>query len=192
MLRLLLTLALTFLSFQLHAAQAVFAGGCFWCMEADFEKVDGVRAVVSGYTGGTEKNPTYKQVSSGRSQHVEAVQIDYNEEKVSYEELLKIFWVNVDPTVDDRQFCDTGRHYRPAIFYLNEEQKDAARQSKQDIIKNSGISPILVTVEAVTQFWPAEQYHQDFYKKNPVRYKYYRFGCGRDRRLKELWGNKTL
>lgn len=171
------------------AERAILAGGCFWCMEADFEKLTGVRSVESGYTGGQLKNPTYKQVARGGTGHVEAVLIDYDESQISYSEILDHFWINIDPTVDDRQFCDSGRHYRPAIFYQSDQQRLIATQSKQAIIENSGISPIKVTVEPATKFWIAEKYHQDFYKKNELRYKYYRYRCGRDDRLEALWGN---
>lgn len=172
-------------------ATAVFAGGCFWCMEADFEKLDGVHDVVSGYTGGKRANPSYAQVSSGATRHVEAVRVIYDPELISYEQLLEYFWVNVDPTVDDRQFCDTGRHYRPAIFPRDEAQETAARASLQRVREADGPSPIKVTVERAGRFWDAEQYHQDYYRKNPVRYNFYRLSCRRDARLTELWGERA-
>ena len=171
-----------------QSASALFAGGCFWCMEADFEKLDGVSEVVSGYIGGNEQSPTYKQVASGRTSHVEAVRIDYNPTVVSYAQLLDHFWVNIDPTVDDRQFCDVGRHYRPAIFYQSDAEQSAAEASRQAIEDAGEVTPIKVTIEPAGQFWVAETYHQDYYKKNPLRYNYYRFACGRDARLKALWG----
>lgn len=169
-------------------ASAIFAGGCFWCMEADFEKLDGVSEVVSGYIGGEMESPTYKQVAYGKTQHVEAVRIDYDPAVVSYEQLLDHFWINVDPTVDDRQFCDTGRHYRPAIFYQSDAEQSAAEASRQAVEDAGKVQPIKVTIEPAGKFWVAETYHQDYYKKNPLRYNYYRFSCGRDARLKELWG----
>ena len=170
------------------SATAIFAGGCFWCMEADFEKLPGVGEVVSGYIGGSTESPTYKQVSRGATQHVEAVEINYDPSQVSFEELLDHFWVNIDPTVDDRQFCDTGRHYRPAIFYQGDAQQAAAEASRQAVIDAGEVSPIKVTVEPAGQFWVAETYHQDYYKKNPLRYNFYRRSCGRDARLEALWG----
>lgn len=169
-------------------SEAVFAGGCFWCMEADFEKLAGVREAISGYAGGKIDNPTYKQVARGQTTHVESVRIVYDPAVVGFEQLLDHFWKNIDPTVDDRQFCDTGRHYRPVIFYRNAEQKAAAEASRQAIIDAGRVSPIKVTIEPVDRFWVAEDYHQDYYKKNPLRYNYYRFACGRDARLEELWG----
>lgn len=174
-----------------QADQAIFAGGCFWCVEADFEKLDGVSEVVSGYIGGEIENPNYKQVSSGRTRHVEAVRIEFDPAKVSYAQLLDHLWVNIDPTVDDRQFCDTGRHYRPAIFAIDEAQRETALASRQAIIDAGKVAPIKVPVETAGRFWDAEDYHQDYYKKNPIRYQFYRTGCGRDRRLAELWGEQA-
>lgn len=174
------------------SASAIFAGGCFWCMEADFEKLAGVSEVVSGYIGGEIESPTYKQVAYGKTKHVEAVRIDYDPERVSYEALLDHFWVNVDPTVDDRQFCDTGRHYRPAIFYQDDAEQAAAEASRDEIAEAGKVSPIKVTIEPAGQFWVAETYHQDYYKKNPLRYNFYRSSCGRDARLKELWGDAAM
>lgn len=170
------------------SAEAVFAGGCFWCMESDYEKLNGVSEVISGYTGGTEPNPSYQQVSSGSSRHVEAVQVRYDPTLISYEQLLDYFWINVDPTVDDRQFCDGGRHYRPAIFVRGDAQREAAQASKAGIEEAGNVQPIKVTIEDAGRFWPAETYHQDYYKKNPLRYNYYRYSCGRDARLEQLWG----
>jgi len=170
---------------------ATFAGGCFWCIEADFEKVEGVVAVTSGYTGGTVKDPTYKQVSAGGTGHTEAVRVVFNPEVVSYRELLDIFWHNVDPTVADRQFCDMGSQYRSGIFYHDETQREEAEQSRAELEQSKPFPETIVTeITAATAFYPAEAYHQDYYKKNNLRYSYYRKGCGRDRRLAELWGAK--
>jgi peptide-methionine (S)-S-oxide reductase len=170
-------------------AVATFAGGCFWCTEADFDKVDGVVSTTSGYTGGHKENPTYKEVSSGGTGHAEAVEIKYDPDKVTYQELLDVFWVNHDPTTVDRQFCDRGNQYRPAIFYHNAEQKRLAEASKEAVKKKVSFDVLTEITEAST-FYPAEDYHQNYYKKNPVRYKYYRHGCGRDARLEALWGKK--
>ena len=168
---------------------ATFAGGCFWCMEPPFEKLDGVVSVVSGFTGGPERNPTYEQVSSGSTRHAESVQITYDPAKVKYEDLLKVYWHNVDPTVSHRQFCDVGHQYRPVIFVHDAEQRRLAEESKRAIEASGQIkAPLVVPIENAGDFWPAEEYHQDFYKKNPLRYKTYRAGCGRDVRLAELWG----
>ncbi|WP_437179716.1 peptide-methionine (S)-S-oxide reductase MsrA [Pelotalea chapellei] len=170
--------------------KAIFAGGCFWCMEAPFDKLNGVISVESGYTGGTVKNPTYEQVSSGGTGHAEAVQITYDPSKISYKSLLGVFWHNIDPTVKDRQFCDTGHQYRSAIFYQGEEQRKAALESKSALEKNKRFKGTVQTeIAQAGVFYPAEEYHQHYYKKNPLRYKYYRTSCGRDRKLKELWGD---
>ena len=191
--RLPLVCGLLLFSSPLLAAEAIFAGGCFWCMEADFEKLDGVGEVVSGYIGGELEDPSYKQVSSGKTKHAEAVRIEYDPDKISYAELLDHFWVNIDPTTVTRQFCDTGRHYRPEIFVLNPSQREAAEASRQAIIDAGKVSPIKVAITDAGPFWEAETYHQDYYKKNPIRYNFYRTSCGRDRRLEELWGDpKTL
>jgi peptide-methionine (S)-S-oxide reductase len=172
------------------AAKATFAGGCFWCMEPPFDKLDGVISTTSGYTGGQKLNPTYEEVSAGRTGHAESVQIVYDPKKVSYEKLLEVFWHNVDPTQKDGQFCDHGNQYRTAIFVQDEEQKRAAETSKSALDKSKPFKAALVTeITAATQFYPAEEYHQDYYIKNPIRYKFYRNGCGRDARLKELWGD---
>jgi peptide-methionine (S)-S-oxide reductase len=169
--------------------KATFAAGCFWCSEEAFEKVPGVVSVVSGYTGGSKQNPTYKEVSAGSTGHTEAVQVQYDPSKVSYETLLATFWVNHDPTVKDRQFCDVGSQYRPSIFTHSAEQKRLAEASRAYWEKNKPFKePIVTPIEAAGQFWPAEDYHQDFYKKNPVRYKVYTSGCGRYTRLDQLWG----
>jgi len=177
-----------------HAAakleKATFAGGCFWCMEAPFDKLDGVISVTSGYTGGSVRNPSYEQVSAGSTGHTEAVQIVYDPARISYSKLLSVFWVNIDPTVRDRQFCDIGNQYRSGIFYHSSEQQRAALQSKAGLDRTKNFKePIVTEIVAATEFYPAEEYHQHYYKKNPLRYKYYRNGCGRDKRLKELWGN---
>lgn len=169
-------------------ASAVFAGGCFWCLEADFEKLPGVLSAESGYAGGTTVNPTYEQVSSGKSGHIEVVKVTYNPAKVSYAMLLDHFWRNVDPTVGDRQFCDVGSQYRTAIFIENEAQRTAVDASKAAILKAGVIKKIYTESIPLTKFYLAEQYHQDYYKKNPIRYDYYRTGCGRDARLAEVWG----
>jgi peptide-methionine (S)-S-oxide reductase len=169
--------------------KATFAAGCFWCSEEAFEKVPGVVGVVSGYTGGSKQNPTYKEVSAGSTGHTEAVQVLYDPSKVSYETLLATFWINHDPTVKDRQFCDVGSQYRPSIFTHSAEQKRLAEASRAYWEKNKPFKePIVTPIEAAGQFWPAEDYHQDFYKKNPVRYKVYTSGCGRYTRLDQLWG----
>jgi peptide-methionine (S)-S-oxide reductase len=170
--------------------KATFAGGCFWCMEPPFDKLEGVVSTTSGYTGGTKPNPTYEEVSSGRTGHAEAVQVLYDPKKVSYEKLLDTFWRNIDPTVRDRQFCDIGTQYRTAIFAHNDEQRRLAERSKAELEKSKPFrQPIVTPVVPAGEFYPAEAYHQDFYKKNPIRYKFYRDGCGRDARLKELWGS---
>jgi peptide-methionine (S)-S-oxide reductase len=173
-------------------AKATFAGGCFWCVESDFDKIDGVLSTTSGYIGGTLANPTYEQVSSGRTGHLEAVEIVYDPRRVSYEQLLDWLWVNIDPTVNDRQFCDRGAHYRPAIFVHDAAQRAAAEASKRRIEKTKPFpEPILTEILDATTFYPAEEYHQDYYRKNPIRYNYYRSGCGRDARLKQLWGDRA-
>lgn len=170
-------------------AKATFAGGCFWCTEADFDKVEGVISTTSGYTGGLVVNPTYEQVSGGRTGHAEAVEIVFDPAKVTYQHLLDVFWHNHDPLVKDRQFCDHGNQYRPAIFYHDDEQRalaEASRKKYQARFKQ----PIETEITAATTFYPAEDYHQDYHTKNPVRYKFYRFNCGRDARLQQLWGKE--
>jgi peptide-methionine (S)-S-oxide reductase len=170
--------------------KATFAGGCFWCMEEPFDKLPGVVSVTVGYIGGKVKNPTYRQVSAGGTGHTEAVQIIYDPSKFEYGKLLDIFWRNVDPTVTNRQFCDTGSQYRTGIFYHSEEQRLLARKSKEALEKSKPFQGSIVTeVTRAEEFYPAEEYHQHYYRKNPIRYKYYRNGCGRDRRLRELWGD---
>ena len=171
------------------SAVATFAGGCFWCMEQPFDKQPGVIATTSGYIGGTKANPTYEEVSSGGTGHAEAVQVLYDPRKVPYEKLLDIFWHNIDPTVSNRQFCDVGSQYRTGIFVHTDEQRKAAETSKAAVEKEKPFKePVVTPIVGATEFWPAEEYHQDYYKKNPVRYGYYRTGCGRDARLKQLWG----
>ncbi len=168
---------------------ATFAGGCFWCMEPPFDKVDGVISTISGYTGGRTENPTYEEVSSGTTGHAESLQVTYDSTRVSYEKLLEVFWHNIDPLVRDRQFCDVGEQYRSAIYYHDEDQKRLAEASKKELEKSGRFKePIATQIVAATTFYPAEEYHQDYYKKNPIRYKFYRYNCGRDQRLKELWG----
>lgn len=169
-------------------ARATFAGGCFWCMEPPFDELDGVVSTTSGYTGGHRKDPTYEEVSGGGTGHTEAVQVAYDPARISYEELLEVFWHNIDPTVEDRQFCDRGNQYRTGIFYHDEEQKRLAEASRQEIVDSGRFDQVVTEISALSVFYPAEDYHQDFYKKNPLRYKSYRFGCGRDRRLEQLWG----
>ncbi len=170
-------------------ATAVFAGGCFWCMVHPFDELPGVVSVTSGYTGGHKVNPTYQEVSAGDTGHVEAVQIIYDPKKISYEKLLDVFWPNVDPLDKGGQFCDRGSTYTSAIFYQNEEQKKLAEQSKAAIEKKLG-KAVVTEIRPASTFYAAEDYHQDYYKKNPLRYKYYRYSCGRDQRLEQLWGKK--
>ena len=168
---------------------AIFAGGCFWCMEPPFDKLEGVISVTSGYTGGHKENPTYEEVSEGTTGHAEAVRIVFNPTKITYAQLLDVFWHNIDPTVQNQQFCDVGTQYRSAIFYLNEEQKRLAEGSKTALEKSGRFKgPIYTEITPASRFYPAEEYHQKYYKKNPVRYHFYRYNCGRDERLKELWG----
>jgi peptide-methionine (S)-S-oxide reductase len=170
---------------------ATFAGGCFWCLEHDLDGVEGVISTTSGYTGGHLKNPTYEQVSAGGTGHTEAVQVVYDPKRISYAKLLELFWRKVDPTTPDRQFCDRGSQYRTAIFSHNVEQQRLAEASKAALAQSKPFKePVVTEIVPASTFYPAEEYHQDFAKKNPVRYKFYRFNCGRDQRLAELWGNK--
>jgi peptide-methionine (S)-S-oxide reductase len=169
-------------------AVATFAGGCFWCVEADFDKIDGVISTTSGYIGGKVANPTYNQVVSGATGHTEAVEVVFDPSKVSYQKLLDVFWRNHDPLAKDRQFCDSGEQYRAGIFYHNDEQKRLAEQSKKAVQMKFAPRVVHTEVTKATTFYKAEDYHQDYYKKNPVRYSFYRFNCGRDQRLEELWG----
>ncbi len=170
-------------------ARATFAGGCFWCMEHPFDELDGVKSTTSGYTGGHLENPTYREVSSGGTGHTEAVRVIYDPKKISYEELLKVFWRNIDPLTPNRQFCDSGSQYRSGIFYHNEEQRRLAEESKKALEKSGRFSqPIVTEITAASKFYVVEDYHQGYYEKNPIQYTIYRYSCGRDRRLKELWG----
>jgi peptide-methionine (S)-S-oxide reductase len=173
-------------------AVATFAGGCFWCMEPPFDKLDGVLSTTSGYTGGDEESPTYKQVSAGVTGHTEAVRVVYDPARIGYDRLLHVFWRNIDPTARDRQFCDQGSQYRSGIFVHGDEQRRLAEASLAEL---AGARPfageIVTTVEPAAAFWPAEEYHQDYYRKNALRYKFYRNGCGRDDRLRELWGDEA-
>ena len=173
-------------------AVATFAGGCFWCMEPPYDGIEGVISTIAGYIGGHLDNPSYQQVSAGTTGHAEAVQISYDPAQVSYGELLEIFWRNVDPTTPDRQFCDRGSQYRPGIFYHNDAQKEAALGSLEKIENSKPFKAAIQTeIVAATEFFPAEDYHQDYYRKNPIRYKYYRYSCGRDQRLRQLWGEPS-
>jgi peptide-methionine (S)-S-oxide reductase len=168
-------------------AKATFAGGCFWCMVHPFDSVKGVVKVTSGYTGGTTRNPTYEEVSSGRTGHRESVQVLYDPRQVRYQQLLDIYWRNVDPTNREGQFCDYGEQYKSAIYYHDAEQKQLAEQSKKAV--EAKLQRVYTDILPASDFWPAEEYHQNYYKKNPVRYKFYRFNCGRDQKLESLWGN---
>lgn len=171
---------------------AIFAGGCFWCMEPPFDKLEGVISTTSGYTGGRTKNPSYKQVSSETTGHYEAVKITYDPSKIDYTTLLNVFWHNIDPLDGNGQFCDKGESYRTAIFYLNDEQKKLAEESKNQLISSGYFKNDVVTeIIAAQTFYPAEDYHQNYYQKSPLRYKYYRFACKRDQRLKDLWGESA-
>lgn len=167
---------------------AIFAGGCFWCMEGPFEKLDGVVSVLSGYTGGFKKNPTYEEVGSGKTGHAESIRVEFDPKKITYEQLLKVYWHNIDPTTGDGQFCDHGFQYRPEIFYTGEAQLKAAEKSKKEIEESGVVDTVAVRISPASAFYIAEDYHQDFYKKNPEHYHRYREGCGRDRRLAEIWG----
>jgi peptide-methionine (S)-S-oxide reductase len=171
-------------------ARATFAGGCFWCMEQPFDRLDGVVSTTSGYTGGHVRKPSYEAVSSGGTGHAEAVQVVYDAARVSYDQLLYVFWRNIDPFDARGQFCDKGTPYRPAIFVHDEEQRRLAEASKRDLQARFK-EPIVTEVVPATEFFPAEGYHQDYYKNNPARYRFYRFGCGRDGRLKQIWGKEA-
>ena len=173
-------------------AVATFAGGCFWCVESDFDTVPGVVETISGYTGGSVDNPTYRQVSEGGTGHREAVQIRYDPKQVSYEQLLHIFWRSVDPTDSGGQFCDRGDSYQTALFAGTEEERRLAEASKDALERSATPMDTIVTpIEPLGEFYPAEDYHQDYYKKNPIRYKFYRFSCGRDARVQEVWGDQA-
>ncbi|MCU0973669.1 MAG: peptide-methionine (S)-S-oxide reductase MsrA [Burkholderiales bacterium] len=171
-------------------ATAIFAGGCFWCVEADFEKLPGVVRAESGYIGGKVQNPTYEEVSAGRTGHAEAVRVWYDPQKVTYEQLLEYFWRHVDPTVKDRQFCDVGSQYRTAVFYETDSQRASVEASKAALEQSGRFPRIYTEIAPAGTFYLAEEYHQDYYKKNPIRYRYYRSGCGRDARIAEVWGTK--
>jgi peptide-methionine (S)-S-oxide reductase len=174
-------------------AKAIFAGGCFWCMEPPFQKLPGVMRVVSGYSGGGSSNPTYAQVSAGNSGHLEVVEVIYDSARISYSQLLDVYWRNVDPTVANRQFCDVGPQYRSAIFVATPEERRLAEASKAGVAANPRFSGRTIHTEILdaAPFWPAEDYHQDYAEKNPLRYRYYRWGCGRDARLREIWGDEA-
>ena len=171
-------------------SKAYFAGGCFWCMEEAFEKVEGVLSATSGYMGGTVADPSYEAVSAGRTGHAESVEVVYDPAKVSYQKLLDVFWHNVDPVTPNAQFCDHGSQYRSAIFFQTDEEKRASDASKQAIEQSKRFNePVVTQIVMASQFYQAEEYHQDYYKKNPVRYKFYKYNCGRAKRLEALWGN---
>lgn len=171
---------------------AIFAGGCFWCTESDFDKVPGVLSTTSGYTGGTVDNPTYEEVSSGRTGHYEAVEVKFDSKKITYAQLLKVFWLSIDPLNPNGQFCDNGQQYSSAIFYLNDSQKKQALGYKKSLEDRKLFKQAIVTkIRAASKFYPAEEYHQDYHNKNPIRYNYYRNGCGRDDRLKQVWGKNV-
>ena len=169
-----------------ETAKATFAGGCFWCMEPPFDKLEGVLSTTSGYTGGRTEHPTYAQVSAGRTGHTEAVEIVYDPRKITYERLLEVFWRNHDPLTANGQFCDMGNQYRPGIFVHDDAQRRQAEASKRAAAQQLG-KPVVTEIGPATRFWPAEEYHQDYYKKNPIRYAYYSTSCGRERRLQEIW-----
>jgi peptide methionine sulfoxide reductase msrA/msrB len=178
-------------SAQTKLEKATLAGGCFWCMEHPFEKLEGVLEVISGYTGGHKDNPTYEEVSSGMTGHLEAIEITYDPSRISYSEILDIFWKQIDPTDSGGQFVDRGQQYRSAIFYHSEEQKALAEKSKSELNKSGRYkSPIITEIIKASKFYKAEDYHQDYAKKNPIRYKYYRYNSGRDQYLKKVWGKK--
>ncbi|MCA8863473.1 MULTISPECIES: peptide-methionine (S)-S-oxide reductase MsrA [unclassified Halomonas] len=175
---------------QQSSAEATFAGGCFWCMEPPYDNQPGVTATTSGYIGGELENPSYEEISQGGTGHAEVVQIEYDPEQISYEQLLEIFWRNIDPFAVDRQFCDVGDQYRSAIFYHDDEQRELAEASKAEMEERFD-REIATQIAPANTFWPAEEYHQDYYQKNPVRYKFYRYSCGRDGRLEEVWGEEA-
>jgi peptide-methionine (S)-S-oxide reductase len=170
-------------------ASAIFAGGCFWCMEPPYDELEGVVSTTSGYAGGTTADPTYEEVSAGSTGHAEVVKVVYDPAKVGYAELLNVFWHNIDPLTANAQFCDHGGQYRSAIFYMGEEQEELAKQSKEALATSGWFDqPIVTEIVPASDFYPAEDYHQDYYEKNPIRYKFYRYSCGRDQRLEEVWG----
>jgi peptide-methionine (S)-S-oxide reductase len=175
-----------------QTATAIFAGGCFWCMEPPFDELEGVLSTTSGYIGGHLEDPSYEQVSSGGTGHAEAVKITYDPSRIAYQALLEVFWRNIDPLAEDRQFCDQGSQYRSAVFYRGEEQRALAEASLRRLEQSGRFdAPIVTEIAAADRFYPAEDYHQDYYRKNPLRYKFYRYGCGRDERLQELWGDQA-
>ncbi|GEN27239.1 hypothetical protein HVA01_08850 [Halovibrio variabilis] len=171
-------------------AKATFAGGCFWCMEPPYDKQPGVSATIAGYIGGELEDPSYEEISQGGTGHAEVVQVEYDSEQINYQQLLDIFWRNIDPFAVDRQFCDVGDQYRSAIFYHDEQQRELAEASKAEMEARFD-QDIATQIVPATTFWPAEEYHQNYYQKNPVRYKFYRFSCGRDDRLEEVWGEEA-
>ncbi|MEC7838766.1 MAG: peptide-methionine (S)-S-oxide reductase MsrA [Chlamydiota bacterium] len=170
------------------SAYATFAGGCFWCMEPPYDKLNGVISTVVGYTGGHKVNPTYEEVSAGETGHTEAIQIEYDPSVITFQELLDVFWQNIDPTVQNRQFCDVGSQYRSEIFYHDEKQKKTAELSKRKIEENTQIEKVYTQISPFEKFYPAEEYHQKYSIKNPIRYRFYRYTCGRDQRLRDVWG----
>ncbi|MBF59485.1 peptide-methionine (S)-S-oxide reductase MsrA [Vreelandella neptunia] len=175
---------------QQSSAEATFAGGCFWCMEPPYDDQPGVSATISGYIGGELENPSYEDITRGNTGHAEVVKVEYDSEQISYAQLLEIFWRNIDPFAVDRQFCDVGDQYRSAIFYHDEAQRELAEASKAEMEARFD-REIATQIVPATKFWPAEEYHQDYYQKNPVRYKFYRYSCGRDGRLEEVWGEEA-
>ena len=177
-------------SYSGPGATAIFAGGCFWCVEQDFEKLPGVFEVESGYTAGWTQNPSYRSVSLGNTGHAEAVKVYYDPEKISYGQLVEYFWRHIDPTVKDRQFCDTGTAYRSGIYWQSEAERKVAEASRDALLASGRFKNVYTELAPATTFWRAEEYHQDYYKKNPLRYGYYRTVCGRDARVAEIWGEK--
>ena len=180
---------------SVHAAdakpvsKATFAGGCFWCMQPAFDGLPGVISTTVGYTGGQKVNPTYEEVSGGGTGHAESIEVTFDPTKTTYKKLLDVFWHNVDPTTRDREFCDSGNQYRTAIFFHDQEQQIEAKESEAALDESKPFKePIVTEIVQATKFYPAEDYHQFYYKKNPIRYKFYRYHCGRDARLRELWG----
>ena len=171
-------------------ATAIFAGGCFWCLEADFDKLPGVIATESGYTAGRTGNPTYEKVSSGATGHTEAVRVTYDPAKVNYEQLITYFWRHIDPTVKDRQFCDVGSQYRSGIYWGNASEREIAESSRAALLRSGALARVETEIAAASEFYRAEEYHQDYYLKNPIRYAFYRRSCGRDARVQEIWGGR--
>ncbi len=187
---LLLGLALSANAGQPEPSKATFSGGCFWCMQPAFDGVDGVVSTTVGYTGGEKRNPTYEEVSSGGTGHLESIEVTYDPGKVSYEKLLDVFWHNVDPLDPAGQFCDKGEQYRAAIFFHDDSQRRAAEESKRKLDESGRLGGKIVTaIRLASTFWSAEEYHQKYYRKNPIRYRLYRFNCGREKRLTTIWGS---